>query len=119
MPFDEPVHLVEEGRHLLHLIENDGECELRWGPGQELLTEEGRPRREGYQQIGAEEVEGEAAGKGPTQKRRFAGLPGPPQKRRLVLGKCDRKASLEINHSGTTSILVIPEWILLPFGSRS
>ena len=82
--FDQTMHLVEQGRHFLHLVDDDRFGPDRGGERAHAVGEAPRRPRELQQQPGVEQVEAGGTREQPPQQGRLAGLARPPQERRLA-----------------------------------
>ena len=99
VPLDEPVHLVEQGRHLLHLVDDDGTTAATSVEGQHPLGEQPGFAREIESGTGLEQVEADGVREPFGQQRRLSRLARPPQEGRLPFGKVEDELAAVRTHS--------------------
>ncbi len=103
---DHAVHLVEQGRHALHLVDDHGSGAGGVVQRQHALRQRPGCPRQLQHQSRVQEVEADGSGKPHTQQGRLAGLAGAPQERRLSRGKIDAKGARIELHCAVQSELV-------------
>ena len=113
---DEAMHLVEQRRHLLHLVHDDGRGARRRTERPHPLPQPPRRPGELEQKPGVEQVEAGGVWKPLPQQRGLAGLARPPQERRLARRQVDVEQALVVFQIGRRSESVKPTRSVAPKG---
>ena len=105
---DKPVDLVQQRRHFLHFVDEDGLRATGVVQRKHPLPQRPRRPRTLHQQARVQQVEVRGLRKEVPQQGRFARLARPPEERRLASRKVDGKVPPVLSHFGTYSGLVRP-----------
>jgi len=84
-----------------------GDSGLRDGR-QQAFTQQGRPLGEIEEEIGLQEVEDQALGKGLPQEGRLADFPGAPEEGGPACGQVNGEQAAIMNHCGGVSEILLP-----------
>jgi hypothetical protein len=109
------VDLVEERRHLLDFIDDNGAREFAWRCGQHLFPKQRGTLDQLKTKVGLQQVEAQTVWKRHAEIKRPASLPRSPEEGRLPGRKVEAKPAAEDRTQGVTSFLVQLKWNILHF----